>query len=486
MKKQQADSWIAANKNEINNSFRLKYHLMGEVGWINDPNGFSFYEGYYHLFYQFHPYTAKWGPMHWGHAKSLDLIKWTYQEVALAPSAPWDQDGCFSGSALIQGDEMYLFYTGNIDEIHHEEGLQVQNLASSKDGINFVKYINNPVIRQNQVPDFASKKDFRDPKVVMREGSYYMLVASMSKEGVGQILCYKSSNLKQWSYLNVFSKGCAALGKMWECPDFFTLGDVDVLMLSPQHMPSQGERFNNLHSTLFMLGEADMKAGVFEKKDYYEIDCGFDFYAPQTVMSKHGDIILIAWMDMWEDSKPTDDLGHGWAGAMTLPRVLTYKESKILANPVKAIEAYRKHQIKYNNVYIDGALTLPLLHGKCYEMQIELDLTRIDDLIFSCFLRVFEKEYTTLTYDQKANSLTLDRDYAGVGLSGQRTVVFENTLDLLKLRIFVDVCSIEVFINGGTHTMTSRIFPSTKSQGIRFETNQKYNINEIIKWEIHI
>ncbi|PKM93937.1 MAG: sucrose-6-phosphate hydrolase [Firmicutes bacterium HGW-Firmicutes-1] len=483
-KKQQADLWITEHKGNINERFRLRYHLMGEVGWVNDPNGFSYYNDYYHLFYQFNPYHSRWGPMHWGHAISLDLVKWIHQEVALAPDSNWDQNGCFSGSAIVHKNQLDILYTGHIVANPIEESLQVQNLAISEDGIHFEKYLNNPVIGANQIPEFATKKDFRDPKIIHMDDRYYMLVASMSTDGVGQILCYEGPDLTNWGFLNVFLKGCKELGKMWECPDLFKLGDTDILMLSPQYMPRQDARFNNLHSAIYILGNSDLKSGVFERTHYYEIDCGFDFYAPQTVTTVDGGIILIAWMDMWEDPKPTDDLHHGWAGAMTLPRLLSLKNNKIYANPVDSIIDYRRNKIEYRNIHMNGAITIPGFCGSCYELFLELDLTDTKDLIFSSYLRVDQQEYTLLTYTQCTNTLSLDRNHSGVGLSGKREIIFANSLESLKLRIFVDISSIEVFINDGEYTMTSRIFPSELSQGIEFYTNQDYVVNEIAKWDI--
>lgn len=486
MQEQQVDQWIEQNKYKVNPSFRLRYHLMGEVGWINDPNGFCFYQGKYHLFYQFNPYDSRWGPMHWGHATSTDLIQWSYECVALVPDTVWDKDGCFSGTALVHKNQLILAYTGHIHTYADAETIQVQNLACSEDGIHFEKFKNNPILGQDEIPKFASKKDSRDPKLIEHQGIYYMLIGSISEEGIGQVLCFQSEDLTHWFFLDVFLKGSAQLGKMWECPDLVKLGEVDVLLISPQYMPSQGTRFNNLHSALYLLGESNLSLGQFKQTSYHEIDCGFDFYAPQTVVSERGETILIAWMDMWEAPKPTHDLNHGWAGGMTLPRVLSYKEGRVYANPIDMIKAYRGNKIRYSDVAIEGTMMFPDLNGNCYELEVEIDLKDIKDLIFTCILRAYKNEYTLVTFKQSDYSITLDRDYSGEGLKGQRTLMFDQPITTLKLRIFVDVSSIEVFINDGAYSMTSRIFPSEKSQGIGFKTNKSSIIKEITKWEIQI
>ena len=158
-----------------NERYRLGYHVMAKSGWINDPNGFCYFKGYYHIFYQHHPYSADWGPMHWGHARSKDLVHWEDLPIALTPGSKEDKDGCFSGSAIVKDDTLYLFYTG-----HHYYGdndpehfWQNQNMAYSIDGVNFTKYEHNPVIASE--PE-DNTHHFRDPKVWEDNGKYYMIL----------------------------------------------------------------------------------------------------------------------------------------------------------------------------------------------------------------------------------------------------------------------------------------------------------------------
>ncbi|MFQ7059052.1 MAG: glycoside hydrolase family 32 protein, partial [Turicibacter sanguinis] len=160
---------------------RLKYHMMPTVGWMNDPNGLIQYKGDYHLFYQYYPYDDVWGPMHWGHATSKDLLKWTDQEVALAPDQSYES-GCFSGGAIVKDDELYLMYTSHI-EAADNGGVQkqTQSIAVSHDGKTFVKYANNPVIKETAIPEGASKADFRDPNPSIEMGTI-VLVGSKTEQ----------------------------------------------------------------------------------------------------------------------------------------------------------------------------------------------------------------------------------------------------------------------------------------------------------------
>ena len=171
---ERANRFIEENKHLVNTQYKPEEHFSAEIGWINDPNGFVYFRGEYHLFYQFYPYDSVWGPMHWGHAKSKDLITWEHLPVALAPDQDYDRNGCFSGSAIVKDDRLWLMYTGHIEE---ETGVrQVQNMAFSDDGIHFEKIEQNPVATGADLPDELIAADFRDPKLFEKDGRYYSVV----------------------------------------------------------------------------------------------------------------------------------------------------------------------------------------------------------------------------------------------------------------------------------------------------------------------
>ena len=199
---------------------RPGFHLSTRVGWLNDPNGFSFYEGKYHLFYQYHPYDPYWGPMHWGHAVSEDLLHWEYLPAALAPDMSYDRDGCFSGSAVSLPDgRQLLMYTG-VKRIPLEEGgfrdEQTQCLAVG-DGLDYEKYEKNPVLDVENIPEGCSKADFRDPKMwVNEDGTYSCVVANRAADGSGQLLLYTSQDGFEWKFKSVLIENHNRFGVMWE------------------------------------------------------------------------------------------------------------------------------------------------------------------------------------------------------------------------------------------------------------------------------
>lgn len=159
---ERANDYIQENREKVNPRYRPAFHVAPPVGWMNDPNGFIYYQGEYHLFYQYYPYNSQWGPMHWGHTKSKDLIHWEELPVALAPDEWYDKDGCFSGSAIEKDGRLYLMYTGHV--VENDVVTQTQCIAVSDDGITFEKLASNPVIGAELLGDEGSIHDCRDPK----------------------------------------------------------------------------------------------------------------------------------------------------------------------------------------------------------------------------------------------------------------------------------------------------------------------------------
>ena len=266
---------------------RPGFHLSARVGWMNDPNGFSYYMGQYHMFYQYHPYDSHWGPMHWGHAVSTDLLHWEYLPAALAPDRIYDRDGCFSGNAITLPDGRHmLMYTGIINEIGEggkTQEVQTQNLAFG-DGLDYEKYEGNPVLTDADLPEGGSKYAFRDPKPWrVADGTYRALIANDREGHGGQMLLFRSEDAIHWEFVKAFSENHYRLGRMWECPDFFRLDENDVLFVSPQDMLPEGFEYHNGNGTVCQIGTFDEKSGRFTPEYHQAIDYGIDFYALQSL-----------------------------------------------------------------------------------------------------------------------------------------------------------------------------------------------------------
>ncbi|HUC92428.1 MAG TPA: glycoside hydrolase family 32 protein [Paenibacillus sp.] len=343
----------------------MNYHFMSPSAWINDPNGLIRFKDEYHMFYQLHPFSADNGPKHWGHAKSADLIHWEHLPVALAPSEAFEGNGCFSGTAVVDNGVLTLVYTGNLVA----EGVkrQVQCLAFSEDGVTFRKYETNPVIREFP-PD--GSEDFRDPKVWKHENSWYMAVGS-GKDGIAKALLYKSPDLLEWRYVGVMAESPGPHhGVIWNCPDFFSIGDRDVLLVSPAVWPGN---MREVRKSLYYIGKMDYDTGKFVVEADGDVDAGWDFYAPQTMVDERGRVILIGWMDMWFNLMPSK--AYGWAGAMTIPReAVLLPDGKLGFRPFKELQALRSDHRRFD------AFTLTPDVGALYGVQVDsLEMAAVFD-----------------------------------------------------------------------------------------------------------
>ncbi len=309
-------------------------HLKAPGNWINDPNGFIYFKGEYHMFYQYFPGEPRWGTMHWGHAVSPDLVRWEHKGIALFPSKYADQNGCFSGSALEHEGCMYLFYTGvhylmpNPENIHLclDGGMEAsQIMITSEDGMNFDNYNKKrvvvPPIMDQEIGDTA---DTRDPKVWRGKDAWYMILGSKTQNQKGKALFYRSENLTEWTWVNSVSKD-QDLGWMWECPDYFETEGGKVLVISPMGLMQEENLEPN--QSICAVVEFEEETCQMEIPDEYQfLDYGMDLYAPQSTLDAEGRRVLMAWLRMPE---AVDGTEGKWNGMFCLPRVVTVKDGHI-------------------------------------------------------------------------------------------------------------------------------------------------------------
>lgn len=459
-----ADQYIRENMGSVISQYRHTYHVMPPVGWMNDPNGFSYAFGKYQFFYQFHPYSPAWGPMHWGHYTSEDLIRWKLMPTAIGPDTSYDKDGCFSGTAIVKDGELYLMYTAVAD------GKQTQALAKSSDGVTFEKI--GCVIGSDKVPKDFSRADFRDPKVFFRGGSYYMIAGSKNNDGDGQILLYKSADLQNWNYVGIVRKDNRTTMGIYECPDLAVIGGTDVLIASPQGFVKDGWRYENVNSSIYMTGRLDTQSGRFVRFTEDEIDGGFDFYAPQTLTAPDGRVILTAWMQMWDRTMPTQ--AHGWAGAAILPRELSLKDGKLYQAPVREIEKYRQNKVSVTEARISGERSFEGVEGTKTELCFTLDVGDAEKAGIKVFCGT--EHETLICFDRASGLVYFDRSAMGTRISGnaketdatKRSVKVGLKDNRIQFRIFLDVSSCEVFLNDGERTMTGNVYSDPSDTEIRF------------------
>lgn len=460
---EKANTYVEEKKDTVKKRWYPRFHIAPEIGWCNDPNGFSEFGGAYHLFYQFYPYEPKWGPMHWGHVRSRDLVHWERLPAALAPDAPYDAGGCFSGSALERDGQLCLLYTGHVDvkKVRGEpDRIESQALATSQDGVHFEKYGKNPVITLPEGISTGEDRHFRDPALWERDGRYYVVVGAQTAKETGEILLFTSENLTDWSFVGVMAAAEGNEGFMWECPNFVEVDGHEAIVMSPQGIREEGWRYRNLHQSVLMPGHLDYKTGRFSRESFQLLDYGFDFYAPQVLQKKDGRNIFIGWLNMWEGAHCEQP--NGWCGQMTVPREILWRDGRFVTPPVPEILSLREQEMAFmdSTLAAEETLSLPEETG-----EILLCLDCKDAAIFSLSLWDGEGELTTLSYDKGEGLLRLTRpDYKkGTGRE-ERVAPCEG--GTLSLRMFLDRSSLEIFVNDGEAVLSERIYPRDTARSI--------------------
>lgn len=483
----EARSYEQTKSCEIVKEERPIFHMSTPIGWMNDPNGFSTFNGDIHLFFQYHPYSTHWGPMHWGHYTTKDLIQWEMIPCALAPDEEYDKDGCFSGTAIEWNGQHVLMYT-SVNESKHDDGenivRQTQSVAFG-DGLNYQKYENNPVIKADLLPEGSSLSDFRDPKIWKDEKGLWALVGSKDEDGNGQLALFYSENVIDWKFMKILDASNDEYGKMWECPDFFPLDGRQVLIVSPQFMTANGGEFHNGNNSIYFVGDYDSDCMVWKREVPHMIDFGLDFYAPQTMLHSDGRRIMIGWLQNWDNYLLPDH--YRWSGMMTIPRELTLRDGRLIQNPVRELEEYRKNKCCYSQYQMsscDGKVELSGIKGRCLDFKVNLLQQEFKN--FCIYVAAGDSYETAIRYDKDRGVLTTDRSRCGMWkdlLTERSMKLKKEDMENMEFRILLDKNSIELFVNQGTYAMSTLIYTPISANKIFFETDGEVTF-DIEKYDI--
>lgn len=446
------DMELKKSEAETTDVWRPKLHAAPPVGWLNDPNGLCQYQGVYHAFYQMAPFEAEGGLKFWGHCTSKDLLHWEFCGVPLMPDEPFDCHGAYSGSALIEDDKMYLFYTGNIKlsgDYDYVNNGRVSNtlMAVSEDG---QQVESKELLMTN--PDYPSDLTchVRDPKVWKQDGTYYMVQGARTKENKGVVLLFTSEDKKNWRYVRRL-KSEKPFGYMWECPDLYELDGKTVLSISPQGVEQEGLQYANKYQSVTCFLDGDLYTGKPEE-EFRELDGGFDFYAPQTFLADDGRRIQIGWMgmpDVPEHENPT--VSCGWQNMLTLPRELSVKNGVVCQNPVRELDSWWNRELSFEGEYESET-------DPCYE----LDLDEIQEDV-----KIILAGGLVLSY--KASDKIFRMEFTDSVLGGERKFRGREIEELNRMRVIVDVSCVEVYINDGTDVFTTRFYPAEDQYKVRVE-----------------
>jgi fructan beta-fructosidase len=466
--------------------YRPQIHFSPKEKWINDPNGMVYYKGTYHLFFQFYPDSTVWGPMHWGHATSKDLIHWQQLPIALYP----DSLGyIYSGSAVVDKNNtsgfgkngqipLVAIFTSHdpLREESHRNDYENQSLAYSlDDGNTWTKYKRNPVLRNLGITDF------RDPKVMWYEPAKKWIMTLATKNKVS---FYSSTDLKTWQKESDFGENAGAHGGVWECPDLFALDDhgnkvwVLIVNINPG-APNLGS------GTQYFVGSFDGKKFTSMHADTKWLDYGPDDYAGVTWSNSGNRKIFLGWMSNWIYANLVPTIK--WRNAMTLPRELRIKHVDddvfVVSWPIKELDKIGENRKILSDVMVTKILDITQETGKLkLPCRLNLSLKTIKD--FSIILSNNIGEELVIGFDKKQNQFYIDRTRSGKtnfqkDFAGKATAPRFVNSQKLTLSLIFDESSVELFGDDGLTTMTSIFFPNKTYNKMNISSPGNLLINKL-------
>lgn len=454
--------------------YRPRYHFTPPRNWMNDPNGPFQLNGEYHLFYQHNPSGKDWGDIHWGHAKSLDLVHWERLPVALAPSKELGELHCYSGCSVVDGDEVTLFYTSiGEGERNATTGAQ-QWTARSGDAVGWSKPDYNPVLTDELHGDLRVT-EWRDPYVWKEGGEWNMLLGGIA-EGKGCGLIYRSADLKEWRFGGLFHRGEEGI---WECPHIFRFGDQAVVCYSPS-------------------GPVGYVSGTFAADGFSEVARrgivdygGWDgFYASTGFVDERGRRVLLGWMP--ESRGENFPVPLEWTGALALPRLVDLKPNGALAIvPVPELEALRGERLSWADMRVGSDPFDPGVSSSSFEcaLDIEAPAGGKGELTVSVLVSACGRERTDVRVDFAEGTITVDRSASSLFPEVRKSPLvgrfnLEDGERAIRLRLFVDQSSIELFA-GDEICITARIYPSLDdSLGLRLQADGEVRVADMAFWEM--
>lgn len=469
--------------------FRPQFHFSPEKKWMNDPNGLLYYKGIYHLFYQYYPEDIVWGPMHWGHATSTDLIHWQHKKIALFP----DHLGyIFSGSAVMdvnntsglgtkENPPMIAIFTYHNMEFEKSGKIntQTQGLAYSLDeGTTWKKYEANPIINN------TTFRDFRDPKVFWNEDAKIWNLVLVAGD---RAQFYTSNNLLHWKLEGEFGQNNGAHGGVWECPDLFKL-KIDgtqeekwVLLVSINPgAPNGGSGIQ------YFIGDFDGKTFTTAQKEIKWVDYGTDNYAGVTYNdAPKNERVFLGWMSNWNYARNTPTTN--WRSAMTLSRTLSLStingDYVLQSKPVEPFKKQLTTDYSKEKIEIEKGNEKTFVYSKLNQSQIQFNAKNKNlKLIFTNEAN----DLLVLNYDAKKQIFEIDRRHSGkvnfeksFGEKIHTTLTPNLGSKSLDFQIILDWSSIEIFLNQGVYTFTEQLFPNQPYTKLIIQSYENQEIKNI-------
>ncbi|MGT2929388.1 sucrose-6-phosphate hydrolase [Streptococcus dentasini] len=433
------------------------YHIEPKTGLLNDPNGFSYFNGKFHLFYQNWPFGAAHGLKQWVHTQSSDLVHFEETGVTLEPDNKNDSHGAYSGSAYPIGDKLFLFYTGNVrDENWVRDPLQIGAWMDKNGKIE--KFTDVLIQQPNDVTEH-----FRDPQIFKYQDQFYAIVGAQSLNEQGFIKLYKAldNDVYNWQEVGNLDFGGTGSEYMIECPNLVFVDNRPVLLYSPQGLSKTELSYDNIYPNTYKICQSfdTNQPALIGASKISNLDYGFEAYATQGFNTPDGRALIVSWIGLPDIDYPTDQ--YDYQGAMSLVKELTIKNGKLYQYPVPAITSLRSSQDR---------LTNKLETSNTYELEVNFEAKEKTELL----LFADEKgQGLKLTVDNTTGTVTLDRSKAGIQYATDFGTSRECRIEQAQTaNIFVDNSIVEIFINKGEKVFTSRVFPEKGQSGIKILSGQ--------------
>lgn len=471
---------VIKNEMKITNQspWRQGFHIESKSGTLGDPNGFSYFNGQYHLFHQWSPVAFSQNPhftQHgWRHLVSENLVDWQDLGAGMESDTKLDQYGTYSGSALALNDkQLFIMYTGNTwtntesEDDWHRVPYQV---GAIMDQNNHIEKWTKPLLI-GPLPGYTGH--FRDPKVFKKDDYYYAVLGIQRKNETGAGLLVKSGDLHNWEIIGEIKPHQANLGYMWECPDYFEINGQGILEFCPQGLKSEGNRYQNIYQNGYLLGNPmNLANGEFQCYPFQELDLGFDFYAMQTMEDSQGRRILSAWMGLPEIKYPTEK--YHYAGCLIFPRELHVQDGQIIQKPVDEITKLYEQKHKIDLSLENTSHEIKAGQKNQRDISLTIDCRNCNVLTLDLFADQNNQEHLRLIFNHKKQEFIVDRGNCGVHFGesyGSSRTCHLNLDQKIKVRILQDESSAEIFLDNGKKVFSMRVFPNKKANQI-FATSE--------------
>ncbi|MBN7276042.1 sucrose-6-phosphate hydrolase [Lactobacillus acetotolerans] len=449
-------------KQAARSKYQMHYHLHPISGLINDPNGFSYFNGKYHLFCQSYPFGPVHGLKSWVHFKSKDLVHWKYLGLAIKPDTMADSHGAYSGSAKTIGNKLFIMYTGNHRDKNWKRVPYQIGAWMDKNGTVQDKHI----LFKN--PSHITEH-FRDPQILKENGHYYALVGAQdSVNKHGHIDLWQSDDLKDWHELGFLKFSKHNMGYMIECPNLVKFNGKVILIFCPQGLDKKVAEYDNIYPNMYVIGDKiDWENHkIINSGKLKNLDDEFDVYASQAFNAPDGKVYEISWVGLPDTTYPTDS--ENWANCLSQVKELTIENGKLMQRPVPAMKSLHYDEEKISRDFVKNNVS-----GQ-YELKITIPANKQGTLHLAANEDLSQS--LQIIFDTENGSLTLDRSKAGKPVSvkyGQSRIIKFAEKKELKLDIFVDHSLIEIFANDGEHVMTGRYFSNPEDQKIVLDKNSE-------------